>query len=121
MDLYGVLHWLTDEVSKLAGQAEAKIIHDAIGTMERGSAPVAMTQPAEAEAPAVEQGAAEPSTAEVLAEVLAAIRGQQTAPVAPAPTGEEVTATGAAFTGALTAAAQAPGAPVVDPGQAPEA
>lgn len=119
MDIYAVLHWLTNEVAKLAGQAEAKIIHDAIGTMERGGKPVAMTQPAEAEAPVVEQGTAEPTTAEVLAEVLAAIRGQQ-APVAPAPAGEEVTATGTAFMGALTAAAQAPGAPVVDPGQAPE-
>jgi hypothetical protein len=106
MDIYAILHWLTHEVSKLAGQAEAKIIHDAIGTMERGSAPVAMTQPAEAEAPAVEQGAAEPTTAEVLAEVLAAIRGLGGSS-APEP-GPEPTAA-------------APGALAVDPGQAPEA
>lgn len=114
MDLFAILHWLTDEVSKLAGKATAADVHTAITRLERGEKPERLTQPAEAEAPVKEDGkapAAEPSTAEVLAEVLAAIRAGQGGAVAHVPAAEApVTQDTAA----------APG-PAVDQGSPPEA
>ena len=109
MTIYEVLHWLVEEASKMAGKTTAAEVHAAISALERGGAPHAVSPPSAPaeEAPAVDQGTAEPSTAEVLAEVLAAIRGQQAAaPAAPEPPAE-------------APAPPEPTAPVVDPGQAP--
>jgi hypothetical protein len=103
MDVYAVLHWLTSEVAKLAGQAEAKVIHDAITTMERGGQPPQVVQPPAAPAaPAVDAGQAPPDTTAMLAEILAALKG--TTPAAPAP-----------------AAPAAADGPAVDQGETPEA
>jgi hypothetical protein len=83
MDLYGILHWITNEVGKLAGQAEARIVHDSITALEQGTPAGRPVQPPTAPAaPAVEQGKAPAAddTNALLRELLAALKGGDQAP-----------------------------------------